>query len=262
MRAMNFWNVIFLLPIVYLYSPYNYHIEKSNTKWLETFRSDFSNKEWLFLICTGRSGSTTLLNMVNLISPQLYIRGELQSLTNKLLTIHDSIVKIPYRENGAYYSKFRVEYDEMYPEYRKILYKTLGHMYDKNINTVGFKLVSVKTEKQLNWLNTLFPNARFIVNWRKNTTEQKKSMVRSKFNAPKHSDPKKWNEQIQSWSMKQHPDRIFELPLEEFSVDNFNRLLEWLDYDGCKFLRVVHNNKKTLNFESTLKVIDGLCIKK
>jgi hypothetical protein len=56
-------------------------------------------------------------------------------------------------------------------------------------------------------------------------------------------------------------NQIFNLPLEDFSLEKFNELLHWLGYTGCEYLKLIHNNKGGMNVDPQLNIMKGVCKK-
>lgn len=55
-------------------------------------------------------------------------------------------------------------------------------------------------------------------------------------------------------------DRIFDLPLESFSLAKFNELLKWLGFSGCSYRRVAHaNNNGTYKDGNNSNLVNGTC---
>ena len=90
----------------------------SNTKWtlepnlgFDSFNSvgnsvnDLDDKQWLFIFGTGRSGSTTLLQMVNAISDEIYIGGENAGIALDLRKMYNKGTNFDRDKTGAWKSK-------------------------------------------------------------------------------------------------------------------------------------------------------------
>jgi hypothetical protein len=247
---MNFHYLWLLTPILYLWLTFTHHTTKIK-----------GEKDWLFIISTGRAGSTTILDMVNFISPDIYIRGETHGMPNRLMDLQQHIENIPDKESGAYYSKYNVYWETFLPEYRQIMFKLLGYITDYRVKTVGFKFVSIKSLRRLEWLHMLFPNARFIINWRKDIKALERSIKNANFRALDIKYIENWSKSLHSWAESMPENQIFNLPLEDFSLEKFNELLHWLGYTGCEYLKLIHNNKGGMNVDPQLNIMKGVCKK-
>ena len=108
---------------------------------------------------------------------------------------------------------------------------------------IGFKEIRHSELDDLNWFKQVFPNARFIFNWREDHASQMDSAFNKKLSpTQKNNKVEKVSQQednFQTWSKEQGKWRTFNLPLEQYSVEKFNELIKWIGYEGCEFKMVL-----------------------
>jgi hypothetical protein len=78
-----------------------------------------------------------------------------------------------------------------------------------------------------------------VVNFRLNTTKQHQSLFQKKKSI---GSIEVENKNLRDFAATLPSRQVFEAPLEHFSVDLFNRLLRWLQFEGCSFNYVLHDN--------------------
>ena len=203
---------------------------------------DGCERNWLFQVSTGRSGSTSLMTMLNDL-PNVYIAGENDGLFESLYALHkssiltDSMAK-GKKDHDAWWHH-PVERSKLQRIARTYVESAIGLKQNQNYAWVGFKEIRFRTDDELDYILSLFPCSKVIVNIRRDVVRQHKS-------AFKRSSPisklKSQNDMLLKWS-KKHPKRVFRLALEDFNLDNFNRLAVWLDFPNCHFKQIAHANR-------------------
>jgi hypothetical protein len=200
--------------------------------------------DWLFIIGTGRSGSTTLLDMINHISPQVYLAGEHFGVVKQLHNVYATSTRFleshPRDTSAGPFSHQHINSTKLLEDLRHYAYDAIGDFDRSTVGIVGFKEVQgFETVEQLDWLKTLFPCARYVVNWRKNITKQHESAF-AKSKSIEHF--KDTTAALHRWAQQQPDGVAFSAPLEDFSSHMFNRLLRWLHFGNCTFQYVLHDN--------------------
>ena len=135
-----------------------------------------SGKDWLFIIGTGRSGSTTVLDMVNRISDSIYIAGENDGVAERLLDLYQTTTRhfSEHPNKGAWKSN-PVDDESLLTDLRQYMQDAIGVFDTDAINIIGFKEIRHAKVEHLNWLVKLFPDAKIILNWRNDVQQQQKS---------------------------------------------------------------------------------------
>ena len=289
------------------------------------------DQKWLFVFGTGRSGSTTLKNMLNQV-PGIYIGGENNNFMAQLYHTY-TIFSEDYSENTKRridntdaWGYFPRDDAKMRKAIQNVLLAYIGN-YTNDYNIIGFKEVRYF---DIGLIHDIFPNARFIFNWRQNITQQLQSLeshFEEVVNALSGSKEDKWRYVVplieyvchDTWIFDQdydtivsslqrlgishehfiadihacgykdilhnktNPERLkrlmrdyitkhnalynrlssnttytFGFPLEEFSVNAFNKLLKWAGVQGCQYIDILHSNKNGFEHESK-KVLEGTC---
>ena len=190
---------------------------------------------WAFVWATGRSGSTTILEMLNAV-PCVALSGEngrfmevLQTLDTVTRDLHGGTAA--WRNRIAFDKLARVEADWI-----ALL------MDDPRRSVAGFK--EVRTQS-IPFVVHLFPDAHHIISYRRNHTSQVQSRPQD-FNATDASLTMH-EAAIRRALAKQN---TFELPLEDFGVDAFNAMLRWLGIPTFRFSRVLHSNDGGYNSDA------------
>jgi len=204
---------------------------------------DGCERNWLFQVSTGRSGSTSLMTMLNDL-PNVYIAGENDGLFESLYALHKSSIRTESRakgKNGVHNAWWHhpVERSKLERIVRTYVESAIGLKQNQNYAWVGFKEIRFRTDDELDYILSLFPCSKVIVNIRRDVVRQHES-------AFKRSSPisklKSHNDMLLKWSTK-HRNRVFTLALEDFNLDNFNRLAVWLDFPNCHFKQIAHANR-------------------
>ena len=205
--------------------------------------TDGCERNWLFQVSTGRSGSTSLMNMLNDL-PNVYIAGENAGLFESLYALHKSSIRTRFRErrNSAWWHH-PVDRSKLRRIVRTYVESAIGLKQNQNYAWVGFKEIRFETDDELDYLLSLFPCSKVIVNIRRDVVGQHKSRATFKKATPiPISALKSQNDMLLKWSEK-HPNRVFTLALEDFNLDNFDRLAVWLDFPNCHFKQIAHANR-------------------
>eukprot|EP00924_Labyrinthula_sp_SR-Ha-C_P015000 snap_masked-scaffold_9-processed-gene-4.38-mRNA-1 protein AED:1.00 eAED:1.00 QI:0/0/0/0/1/1/2/0/284 len=222
---------------------------------------DLCDRNWVFILATGRSGSTTILNMLNLL-PGVYLSGEtgrsIEMFRNLPYFSHNSfsqhlqgyhlLLHGPYKHGEINENNLKCIIQEFFFETRG----TYTLMKKDPIIFSGFKEISLKGPQSFNFIQSVFPCARFVINYRKNVTQQHESYFQ------KNKDLKclieETEELLHYWKNKEN---AVLLPLEDFSISSFNLIAYWLGYNNCTYPRVLHANQNGYEDDFTANVSDG-----
>ena len=195
---------------------------------------------WLVVLGIGRSGSTTILSMLNRL-PNVRLSGENNGVLSTLQAVNSR-----YSSNGAYASD-----DPSHPWYRvkpktfqsylcSLVASMAPHAGNEHIR--GFK--EIRWNASLAPALDLLPRVRFVLSYRLDVLPQTKSGYYKKMLARYNSSSAisllqtRTQELLQAVQGTRCP--YFLLPLESFSSRTFNELLAWLGFDDCRYTFVLH----------------------
>lgn len=114
-----------------------------------------------------------------------------------------------------------------------------------------------RTTMLLDFAEMLFPCAKFIFNARENVTAAVQDRLNLKWYGGRAADARKGEEEAVDrsarhmaafrakhllWHTREAGLRSFWLPLERFSLLNFNKMLRWMGEDGCEYDYLLHDN--------------------
>mmetsp|Transcript_10784 Transcript_10784/g.28655 ORF Transcript_10784/g.28655 Transcript_10784/m.28655 type:complete len:283 (+) Transcript_10784:105-953(+) len=198
-------------------------------------------QQWLFIMATGRSGSTTMLEMLNAI-PGFYLAGENYGLLEKVWQIYQSTMNASQRsqDGDARFHANPVSEHDLFCSLQLLVKATLGEFGADRTSVVGFKEIRHTSGKQRTFWKKVFPCARFIVNTRRNTTRQHNSQFQKFLSL---SSLEAYTSDLELWQAR-HPEYVHKLQLESYSVGGFNQLLSSLGVSGCNFTDMAWANKR------------------
>jgi hypothetical protein len=208
----------------------------------EDFRCDdgHDDQNWLFILASGRSGSTSTLQMVNAI-PGYAIGGEnfgiMDYFRNLRDRLHAQVLHVAMQE-AAFVTHGTLSRRSILCDLQAYTRHTIGEPR-MQASTIGFKEVRHSKKEELDPFLTLFPRAKFIINTRNASTQ-----AQSGFHKKEHDsidELEQMNNDLRAWAQT-HSDVTFDLRLEDFSVKRFNEMLHWLGITNCRFTRVAHAN--------------------
>ncbi|CAJ1409152.1 unnamed protein product [Effrenium voratum] len=198
----------------------------------------------VWVVSAGRSGSTTVLEMLNQI-PGYDIMGENQNMWAPLLRLFQKrqIASKNYRQNAedmTYRHSLQRNMSELLCAYQL---RVLGELNPSNARAIGFKEIRWDFEgdlRDLELLMEVFPCSVALLSYRRDLEAEWESRLSSIGEFPEE------NLRIATAAMlrfhaRQPAKRSFLMPLEEFSVDLFNQMLHFLG-ENCTFNEVLHDN--------------------
>lgn len=183
------------------------------------------DRQWIFIWATGRSGSTTILDMLNSV-PCVSLSGENGDFIREMMQLDRTTRNLNGRK-GAWLTDID---DAMLVSAQK---SWIGALTRRHANYSGFK--EIRTES-IPFIKNLFPQAFHIFNYRKNHSLQ----LQSEFQRSSSDSDLIFQET--SIRKLLRTERVIEFPLEEFSVERFNFLLRWIGIRRYRFARVLHSN--------------------
>lgn len=215
------------------------HVDLSHTQ---------TSEPWLFIWSTGRSGSTTLLDMVNLL-PGVHLTGE-NRMTEPAMNLWDSwYMRMARRskgksEDGASqrntldFDKFRAALQAWFAAITPL--KAINNSASTKI-IKGWKDVHFRPENA-RFLQEVFPCSRFIFNIRSNVSQQALSGHFKNQVNPQTLQNR--NEEIYALHSKIGPEASYLMALEDFSPTSFSNLFTWLGFPNCTPTKLIHSNSK------------------
>lgn len=243
-----------------------------------------NDSNFLFIFGTGRSGTTTILNMLNTV-PNINLAGENYGELKAFHALYENAKNYLGFQDRRDKVVFHGEMDshELLCTIQSWIRTTIGKPSNpSNTNIIGFKEIrhkpnqkaqrlapdeSQKYEKAntstdyfYDFLLKAFPCSRIVINYRQNTTQQHLSRIHHGWTKSPGSLQEE-SESMIAWHLK-NKERSFLLPLEEFSTDNFNHLLGFLGIENCTFTKVCHSNshrKRGFNNDSRNAHLQGKC---
>lgn len=184
--------------------------------------------KFLFVLGTGRSGTTTIKAFLNSL-PHFRIAGENKDVLGRLLTIFNSLKEIKGWSDGAGAWENHYDLQKTFDNSRKYILDTIapgpGH------KVIGFKEIRENSLDKVKFLKRLFPCSKLILSYRNNTQEQSHSaFYKNNKGASKELD------NANNFMLKLHnanPSWMYLLALEEFSIEKFDDLLQWVGEKNC-----------------------------
>lgn len=214
-------------------------------------RGYLCDRKFLFVIATGRSGSTSLMSMLNGV-PGVFLSGENGNDPLRMLTILRP--RLNRRCHHEYFASTQRAVlgtrDRCSRISRSELIAAQGWLWEANVppntivssppNIVGFKEIRWSPQ-EIEFVQLVAPCSRFIFNTRKNATEQAMSgfFQKSVDHDASIKRVRKANNDALAARMVLSPERVYTAYLEEFSVELFNDIARWLGKD-CHFNGVAH----------------------
>jgi hypothetical protein len=205
----------------------------------ELAMADCNTSKWIFIWSTGRAGSTTIMSMLNHL-PGIYLSGENHALADKLDSMRGETTKLA---SGAHVTEDASWYnhpnDEMLKSAVRMWICALRGDAPDSAEYRGFKELSHRSVTQIDTIVDVFPDAYHILNFRSNLTAQ----MESDFHGIQHTTEEALTSQVEAMRSSLSGKTVFEFPLEDFSTEKFNSIIEWLGMStSCRFDFVLHQN--------------------
>ena len=182
-----------------------------------------------------RQSATTLLEMLNSV-PCIGLSGENEPFMSRLVSL-DSITRNLNHKRGAWFND--VDFEKLLLAERNWI-SSLNWKKTKIVS--GFKEIRIDS---IPFFKQLFPNAYHIINYRRNHTLQ----LQSSFHR-RSSDTTLYNKEA---AMRKYlkNQTVFEIALEDFTVEKFNEILSWIGITKYLFTGLLHSNKKGYNSDQS-----------
>ena len=114
----------------------------------------------------------------------------------------------------------------------------IGNYRQHNNRTriIGWKEVRYDSLEVLETMRKIFPCSKFVINYRKNLTAHRASILRKW----------KWTKLSMDYLTKRlrlltvdfagrYPSAVYEMPLRDFTVKKYTKLLRWIGVENCEF---------------------------
>jgi hypothetical protein len=205
-------------------------------------------RRYLFVISTGRSGSTTILQALNLIRGVRLI-GE-TNILHDLRLIYEDFLRLSTKYSDTNYL---IDLQELYQE--------LNQPLEPQISEVDFIFGSKEVHLEINdisFVQKLFPCSRFIFSVRQNFTAQVGSAFLKKDKVSVEQIQKR-TQALYALYRAMGPQMAHLIETENFSRESFNVLLRWLGFSKCSFGQVGHHNSNGTYFRTYKSQLQGQC---
>ncbi|CAE7249894.1 unnamed protein product [Symbiodinium natans] len=225
-------------------------VGQANVKTLNRFcpqcEGPLCKRKFLFIVATGRSGSTSLMNMVSLIDG-VFLYGENYGALRHLGQMQE-----------RFFSTLAAQGHDAPLLAERLLLHSQDWLWDF-LTPPSFlndwkQSVSIRGFKEIRWDATAFqfvrrtcPCSRFIFNYRLDKDAQSQSAFYKTRNASPESLSIFTQQMRQLLEETELP--FLELPLENFTLSSFNRLAHWLGAE-CRFTNITHSNANGTYAES------------
>lgn len=187
--------------------------------------SPLCEKNWLFIISTGRAGSTTLLHALNSVNG-LHLVGETNIIGN---------LRQVYESTGQDISTLTQLQQLFY------LINCPSSADCQSDLIFGGKEVHL-TPLDIQFLKILFPCSRYILNVRFDAITQSKSAFHRHHSSTLLQERNSYLMELhKTWLHEIHG--TFLMAMEDFSPSTFDKLLYWIGYRDCHFQYIGHFNK-------------------
>ena len=238
---------------------------------------DLCARSWIFVLSTGRSGSTSLLEAINSL-PGVKLSGENEAALMPALELYKR-AKTFKNKKGAANEHGSVSLTSVLCSLQQT-FLALDPATDATNAAVarGFKELMVPERyaggkpshlngydtEWLRFLDTLFPCAKIIFNIRANVTEQGGSWSRSSFMSSFYikqrqavftAELEQLNKHVLHHHSARGGNKSYLIRLEDFSTGHFTKMAHWLGFPECTYTSLPHANddsvgKKSLKYHS------------
>jgi hypothetical protein len=201
----------------------------------------------LFIISTGRTGSTTILHALNLV-PGIHMIGETGLISS---------IRVLYQDSAGSLDRIRniTILQELQHLYWLLNCPSQSHQDQRNA-ILGGKEVHV-SPRDIFFLKELFPCSRFIFSLRRNSQTQSRSAFHKNrgFSASSLSTKNAYLRRLHdTWA----PD-TFLMDLEDFSPPLFDALLRWLGIHDCSYTSIGQFNMNNTYVHTSPPQLLGSC---
>ena len=210
----------------------------------------FSTESWtceshkfIFVVATGRSGSTTILSLLNGL-PEVYVAGEnygiWQVIWRSYLELNRRRNLLTLQYSAAWQHTETQNKSIMFDGFRLVLFGSIHP--PASAVFVGFKEIRWAWRYSLldvDFLFDVFPCARVILNYRDNITAQHQSAFHRSTSLRQLV---KKNRALFNAHLR-HRETSFLISTEELLyVSKVDRLFQWLNFSHCRAIHIPNHN--------------------
>jgi len=230
------------------------------------------NKRFLFIVATGRSGSTTLLRMLNYLpnvrlsgenSNELFIASKLQTNLQKggkkkIFANDERYNGTPWMHNAIPSQALACPMQQIMSTINPPPHEILMELnqpgnpsyadYEASL-IIGAKMIRIQdgnwnAKTAVAYFQENFPCSRFLVNYRSDTDGQVESELNLGWQNITKDDLKRSDQFLRKFAKLMSPDIAQLLDMNEWTKDVsiLNNVVKWLGYKGCSFKALLHEN--------------------
>lgn len=190
-------------------------------------------RQWIIIVGTGRSGSTSVLRMVNAL-PSVKLDGEHFGLLSDVSSIYKKKMRTERMKGPAW------RQSEKFDKKRFICWaqSLFGN------ETTGFKEIRYNRDEDLEFLSMVFARAKFVLTYRLNLKDQQKSFRLTHGFAGSSRTLAKETKALLNFYERRGNRSAKLFPLEYFSKESFTELYSFLGFPHCRATTVVHANRR------------------
>ncbi len=247
--------LLMLIMVLLGFRPQNMYVEGIYN--IPEFNCNLCAYNVTIILATGRSGSTTMLGMINQL-PNYDIGGEHRGQFNALFNMYQ-MLEISYN-----FSSKSIGYGSAYynrPQSKSQFFCWIQSWFVQNSgwkakydprDVHGFKEFRYNQTEVLEFLYQVFPCAKYIINIRHDVVAQHQS----KFLQKKDIVELELRKKVLLSFAKSHPKNCYVMAMEEFSdLQNWNTLFKWLDRGSCHAQDVIKSHWNQTYLTDTRKVV-------
>jgi len=208
-------------------------------------------RKWLFIIAQGRSGSTTMKNMINLL-PGVRLNGEMGDVIDKMLDLYTYVYDHEDLERGSGKMEGPWGHNPYNSQLSCAAQKFIEAMNppvdketkNKPSDIFGFKEIHVADLKGLKYLYTQFPCSRFVFNIRSEGVAFQKSQQMYLGDETLYRNSNAIPRLYSIMKKLLGEKRVYLMDMAQWKHDSsyFDDLGKWLGFKNCKFPKVLHDN--------------------
>jgi len=222
-------------------------------------------RRFLFILAQGRSGSTTLKNMVNLL-PGVRLSGETGSLIESMQQLYHGIRNERSFERGA--EDFRNSwghnaYDPYYlscpaQNMLEALNPPSSIDDDDSSTIIGIKEIKIRTDATMKFLIDHFPCSRFIFNVR---SDEKGSLSAANnfgsLDNLRSSIPRLFQKYHKI--LGTHRSYMMDMVKWSTGTNHFNDLATWLGFEKCVYSGLLHDHFSGYHLDNNVINVGDEC---
>lgn len=219
-------------------------------------------QRWAFVLSSGRTGSTSILEMLNAI-PGFYIAGENFGLLQHVQELYQNddmqILMAGGNYSTASFYHLPISSNDVRCALQSYVKAMIGGFDPSTTSVIGFKEIRHHTAEELDFFLELFPCARIVINTRADTEALQESQNHTFEDVPNQEELQAVTDVLENWQAA-HRKEAFLMRLEDFSLKRFNEMLAWLGVANCQYTSIAEDNTQFGYFPGRQRAqIDGEC---